>query len=685
MNDSSQARFITFYSYKGGTGRTMAMANVGWILASAGKNVLMIDWDFEAPGLHRYLHPFLRDPDLAESDGLIDFLLRFSASAVASGDGKAPSDPNWFRSYANLAQYAYSVDYPFKTTDGKKGSLDFVPAGRQDETYSVRINGFDWDRFYTAFGGGIFLEAVKEKLRTEYDYVLIDSRTGVADTAGVCTVQMPDDLVVCFTLNRQSILGSSAVARSAFAQRNRSTKGTSLRIWPVPTRIEDAEKEKRDRVQAFAARSYADLLGHLTAEERDRYWGAVGIRYQPFYAYEEVLSTFGDRPHVTGSTLSSMEAIARYLSGGTVTELAWQSETDRKRGLDRYIPVSPDVAPAPQIAKAMAPDKPEKYVFYLSYSRLDLEGEGARFVTDLASEVRLMTGADAPHFMDTELVPGEEWAPALKKALASSSVFVCLLSPTYLKSTFCERELAEWLVTGKPILPVWWVPSDPSMIPPTIKQLQLFGSEMPESYRSVGLRALSRLKRYEEDYRVMIHLLSAAIAEKSKDQKVASLSADPVAARIGVLARKYEEIRESMPSGRARTIQMESIAHEMRDLAPTGQYLVPQLQASESPGERLAAITMLQAQPNSTYLPWLARHVDPLLEKPFISYHAAVALRGAANNLPLRELMGARELLVSATMHAKSKPDRDRDNTLDLALKELDTRLKATTEDGPML
>ena len=247
MNDSSQARFITFYSYKGGTGRTMAMANVGWILASAGKNVLMIDWDFEAPGLHRYLHPFLRDPDLAESDGLIDFLLRFSASAVASGDGKAPSDPNWFRSYANLAQYAYSVDYPFKTTDGKKGSLDFVPAGRQDETYSVRINGFDWDRFYTAFGGGIFLEAVKEKLRTEYDYVLIDSRTGVADTAGVCTVQMPDDLVVCFTLNRQSILGSSAVARSAFAQRNRSTKGTSLRIWPVPTRIEDAEKEKRDR------------------------------------------------------------------------------------------------------------------------------------------------------------------------------------------------------------------------------------------------------------------------------------------------------------------------------------------------------------------------------------------------------------------------------------------------------
>nr|WP_193241857.1 AAA family ATPase [Streptomyces phaeolivaceus] len=36
---------ITFYSFKGGTGRTMALVNTAWILASNGLRVLVVDWD----------------------------------------------------------------------------------------------------------------------------------------------------------------------------------------------------------------------------------------------------------------------------------------------------------------------------------------------------------------------------------------------------------------------------------------------------------------------------------------------------------------------------------------------------------------------------------------------------------------------------------------------------------------
>src|SRR4051812_8650957 len=47
-----RGEIITFYSYKGGTGRTMAVANTGYALAGEGRGrVLMIDWDLEAPGL----------------------------------------------------------------------------------------------------------------------------------------------------------------------------------------------------------------------------------------------------------------------------------------------------------------------------------------------------------------------------------------------------------------------------------------------------------------------------------------------------------------------------------------------------------------------------------------------------------------------------------------------------------
>lgn len=43
-------KIVTFYSYKGGTGRSMALANVAWVLASAGAKVLVVDGDLEAPG-----------------------------------------------------------------------------------------------------------------------------------------------------------------------------------------------------------------------------------------------------------------------------------------------------------------------------------------------------------------------------------------------------------------------------------------------------------------------------------------------------------------------------------------------------------------------------------------------------------------------------------------------------------
>ena len=54
---NAMGQVITFYSYKGGTGRTMSLANVACLLAERlGKeaNILLVDWDLEAPGLHRF-------------------------------------------------------------------------------------------------------------------------------------------------------------------------------------------------------------------------------------------------------------------------------------------------------------------------------------------------------------------------------------------------------------------------------------------------------------------------------------------------------------------------------------------------------------------------------------------------------------------------------------------------------
>src|SRR3954451_11160575 len=81
-----EGRIVTFYSYKGGTGRSMALANVAWVLAANRKRVLVVDWDLEAPGLHRYFRPFLIDRELSASDGLIDMLSAY-VDAVVSRTG----------------------------------------------------------------------------------------------------------------------------------------------------------------------------------------------------------------------------------------------------------------------------------------------------------------------------------------------------------------------------------------------------------------------------------------------------------------------------------------------------------------------------------------------------------------------------------------------------------------------
>jgi Mrp family chromosome partitioning ATPase len=85
--EKKPGKIVTFYSYKGGTGRSMALANVAWLLAANGSSVLAIDWDLEAPGLHRYFLPFLSDPELAETRGIIDLLWDYvNLVAITAGD-----------------------------------------------------------------------------------------------------------------------------------------------------------------------------------------------------------------------------------------------------------------------------------------------------------------------------------------------------------------------------------------------------------------------------------------------------------------------------------------------------------------------------------------------------------------------------------------------------------------------
>ena len=128
-----------------------------------------------------------------------------------------------------------------------------------------------------------------------YDYILIDSRTGVSDTSGICTIEMPDTLVVCFTLNDQSINGASGVAESVRKKREERATGQdrspepAFRIFPVPTRVEiGSERNKRQIALALAQQKFSSFLDQRFRESRSKYWGRVQLPYFAFYAFEEI-------------------------------------------------------------------------------------------------------------------------------------------------------------------------------------------------------------------------------------------------------------------------------------------------------------------------------------------------------------------------------------------------------------
>ena len=200
---NSEGKVVTFYSFKGGTGRTMALANVAWILASNGLKVLVVDWDLDSPGLHRYFHPFLDPAKVAATPGVIELITDYAWDATQGGD--RPAD--WRQ--AVRADHAARRLPELGRSPTAACWTSCPPAARTGTTPSA-VTAIDWDNFYDRLGGGQFFDALRADMKAHYDYTLIDSRTGLSDIADICTVHLPDTLVDCFTLNDQSIDGAAA-------------------------------------------------------------------------------------------------------------------------------------------------------------------------------------------------------------------------------------------------------------------------------------------------------------------------------------------------------------------------------------------------------------------------------------------------------------------------------------------
>jgi len=310
MLSEPQGKIVTFYSYKGGTGRTMALANVACLLArnqTAG-DVLMIDWDLEAPGLHQFFRNKFQnqftgvsnqDRALDERLGLLDLFRELNETICTS---LAPDEE---QSEKSAIQMIDNLDLERFTLETDISHLYLLKAGQFDGKYAARVSTFQWEELYNR--SPWLISAFATRLAKEFRYVLIDSRTGLSDTSGICTMLMPEKLVVVFTPNFQSLTGILGLIRRATNYRRHSNDLRPLVAFPLPSRIDMSEDKLRE-LWRYEENSEQGITGYQKQFEElfeevydlpecdlEDYLNEVQIQHVPRYAYGEEIAVLVER------------------------------------------------------------------------------------------------------------------------------------------------------------------------------------------------------------------------------------------------------------------------------------------------------------------------------------------------------------------------------------------------------
>jgi MinD-like ATPase involved in chromosome partitioning or flagellar assembly len=180
---------VTFYSFKGGVGRTTALVACAWQLARTGKKVMAIDLDLEAPGLGALF-------EVKTNRGVVDLLVDHLAAGTCDLDG------------------AVAERSPALGADGDRVSI--IPAGRLEASYLEKLARLDFVSANPPAGTDAdpspieqalqaILRAVFKQLKP--DYILLDSRAGLHDLAGLSLHSLAHVDVLVGRATEQGYLG----------------------------------------------------------------------------------------------------------------------------------------------------------------------------------------------------------------------------------------------------------------------------------------------------------------------------------------------------------------------------------------------------------------------------------------------------------------------------------------------
>ncbi len=230
---------VTFYSFKGGVGRSMALANVGVLLAQWGYSVLVVDFDLEAPGLESFFQSFIDIQTTKKSRGLVDFLCPYFEKRTKVAAWKADS-----------------ISIPLPRTSG---GFALWTAGMRDDEYFQRVRHLDFPELYSNMDGGALIEGLRTELK---------SAIGAGSASRAAILKEISEAAVAVLLVSPDYLASEYILDAELPTLLRAAEERGLRITWIAERPSSFEDTEIGRFQA--ANDPSAPLSELDASQRDR-------------------------------------------------------------------------------------------------------------------------------------------------------------------------------------------------------------------------------------------------------------------------------------------------------------------------------------------------------------------------------------------------------------------------------
>lgn len=403
------SQIITFYSYKGGVGRTMALANVAVILSQWGYKTLMIDWDLEAPGLENFLKNYINIKKVSKKKGLIDIL-----------DPDSPKNYLW-----------QDLLIPVNVPDGKE-PLHLLTVGDRSNDYFNKVRNFDINIFYEEKDGGNFIEKLRSQWKDAYDFILVDIRTGITDIGGICTIQLPDVLVLFFTATEMGFNGILDVAKRAVqAQQSLPFDRFKLISLPIPARFDTLTEFKisqkwLDKFSKHLKEIYNDWLP--TTVDSRKFLELTKIPYVAYFSFGEKLPVIEQGVNDPGGLGYAYETLSALLANSfnSIDELMDNRDAFIEMAVKTKLP-SEKMERAPKDAVKI----------FISYSHKD-----SILKNKLETHLSILQRKGlATFWSDEAIVPGMKWKDVIEENIMNSQIFLVLVSDHYLESEGTLNEM----------------------------------------------------------------------------------------------------------------------------------------------------------------------------------------------------------------------------------------------------